>query len=115
MPAELIDGKAIAAKIRAELKDEVEAWKGRVGRSPGLAFVLVGSRRDSATYVRMKKRACEEIGIEIFGAEVDEDITEDELLKIVQDLNANSNVDGIIVQLPLPSHVDETRVSSSVA
>jgi 5,10-methylene-tetrahydrofolate dehydrogenase/methenyl tetrahydrofolate cyclohydrolase len=113
--AEIIDGKKIAATIRGEIKAEVEAMKAKHGKVPGLATVLVGERRDSQTYVRMKKRACAEVGITSFGHDLSEDISQAELLEVVQDLNANSDVHGILVQLPLPDHIDEEEILGAVS
>ena len=80
------------------------------GINPGLAVVLVGSRRDSATYVRSKKKACAEIGIASFGVDFPDDVSQAELIAKVDELNANPNIHGILVQLPLPSHIDEKSV-----
>ncbi len=114
MSAQIIDGKAIAATIRGEIKAEVEAMKAQYDRVPGLATVLVGERRDSQTYVRMKKRACAEVGIASFGDNFSADISQEELLKVVQDLNATPEVHGILVQLPLPDHIDEETILGTV-
>ena len=83
MTAQLIDGKAIAATIRGEIKVEVEEMKARYGKVPGLATVLVGARKDSQPYVRMKKTACAEVGITSFGYDLPADINQDELLQVV--------------------------------
>ena len=115
MSAQLIDGKAIAATIREEIRNEVEAIKAKHGKVPGLATVLVGARRDSQTYVRMKKKACEEAGIASFGRDLPEDTSQEELLKVVRDLNANPDVDGILVQLPLPAHIDDEEVLGAIS
>jgi len=115
MPAQIIDGKAIAATIRGEIKQEVEAMKAQYGRVPGLATVLVGERKDSQTYVRMKKKACAEVGISSFGHDVPADISQAELFTLVQDLNANPDVHGILVQLPLPDHIDEEAIVGAVS
>jgi len=115
MSAQLIDGKAIAATIREEIRVEVEAMKAEHGKVPGLATVLVGARRDSQTYVRMKKKACEEVGIASFSHDLPEDISQEELLKVVRDLNANPDVDGILVQLPLPDHIDDEEVLGAIS
>ena len=115
MSAQLIDGKAIAATIREEIRNEVEAIKAKHGKVPGLATVLVGARRDSQTYVRMKKKACEEVGIASFSHDLPEDISQEELLKVVRDLNANPDVDGILVQLPLPDHIDDEEVLGAIS
>ncbi|RME40886.1 MAG: bifunctional methylenetetrahydrofolate dehydrogenase/methenyltetrahydrofolate cyclohydrolase FolD [Caldilineae bacterium] len=115
MTAKLIDGKAIAATIRGEIKAEVEEMKAKTGKVPGLAAVLVGTRKDSQTYVRMKKRACAEVGITSFGHDLPEDISQEELLKIVRDLNANPDVHGILVQLPLPDHIDDEEILGAIS
>ena len=115
MSAKIIDGKAIAATIRGEIKAEVEAMKARYGKVPGLAAVLVGERKDSQTYVRMKKKACAEVGITSFGHDLPEDISQEELLKVVRDLNANPEVHGILVQLPLPDHIDDEEILGAIS
>ncbi|NOZ51175.1 MAG: bifunctional methylenetetrahydrofolate dehydrogenase/methenyltetrahydrofolate cyclohydrolase FolD [Chloroflexi bacterium] len=115
MSAKIIDGKAIAATIRGEIAAEVEQMKAQFGRVPGLAAVLVGERRDSQTYVRMKKKACAEVGITSFGYTLPADVSQDELLKLVQDLNANPDVHGILVQLPLPDHIDDETILGAIS
>lgn len=115
MSAELIDGKAIAATIRGEIAAEVEAMKTQYGKVPGLATVLVGERRDSQSYVRMKKKACAEVGITSFGHDLPADVSQEELLAVVRDLNANPDVHGILVQLPLPDHIDEEEILAAIS
>ncbi|HHJ06582.1 MAG TPA: bifunctional methylenetetrahydrofolate dehydrogenase/methenyltetrahydrofolate cyclohydrolase FolD [Anaerolineae bacterium] len=115
MTAQLIDGKAIAATIRGEIKVEVDKMKAEYNRVPGLAAVLVGSRKDSQTYVRMKKKACAEVGITSFGYDLPEDVSQEDLLKVVQDLNANPDVHGILVQLPLPDHIDDEEILGAIS
>lgn len=115
MTAQVIDGTAIAATIREEVRVDVERIREQWGREPGLATVLVGSRKDSQTYVRMKKKACAETGIASFGRDLPEDIGEDDLLAEVQALNEDERVDGILVQLPLPGHIDEERVLAAIS
>ena len=115
MSAALIDGKAIAAAIRAEIKAEVEEMQSSTGRVPGLATVLVGGRKDSQTYVRMKKKACAEVGIESFGHDLPADIPQEDLLAVVRELNANPEVHGILVQLPLPGHIDDEEILGAVS
>jgi 5,10-methylene-tetrahydrofolate dehydrogenase/methenyl tetrahydrofolate cyclohydrolase len=83
-------------------------------QTPGLAVVLVGSRKDSETYVRSKKKACEEVGIDSFGTELPEDVSESELLKIVSEYNADPDVHGILVQLPLPKHINEQTILDAI-
>jgi len=112
--AQIIDGKIIAATIRDEIAVDVAAIQEEYGQVPGLATVLVGSRADSATYVRMKKRACAEVGINSYSNELPEDISQEELIAVVQELNANPEVDGILVQLPLPDHLDEEAVLAEI-
>ena len=111
MTATLIDGKAHAAKVRAEVARAVD----ELGRPIGLATVLVGDDPASAIYVRMKRAACEEVGIESIHHEPPATISEDDLLALVADLNADERVTGILVQLPLPDHVDEAKVIAAIA
>jgi 5,10-methylene-tetrahydrofolate dehydrogenase/methenyl tetrahydrofolate cyclohydrolase len=112
---ELIDGKAIAATIRKELKAEVEALQAQYAAAPGLAVVLVGQRKDSQTYVRNKKKACEEVGIISYGTDLPETATEDEVLEVVRAYNNDPAVHGILVQLPLPKHIDEQRILDAIS
>ena len=81
---------------------------------PGLAAVLVGERKDSQTYVRMKKKACAEVGIKSIGVDLPADVSQEELINVVRDLNASPEVDGILVQLPLPDHIDEEAVLAEI-
>jgi methylenetetrahydrofolate dehydrogenase (NADP+)/methenyltetrahydrofolate cyclohydrolase len=106
-----MDGKALAARVRAELAGEVA----ELGRPIGLATVLVGEDEASALYVRSKQNACREVGIEPIHHELSSEISEDELLGLVADLNVDDAVTGILVQLPLPGHMDEGRVIRSIA
>ena len=92
MPADKISGTAIAKVIRQELKVEVDEMRETLGVTPGLAVVLVGERRDSATYVRSKKKACTEIGIESYGFDFPDDVTQEELIAKVEELNADPKV-----------------------
>ena len=109
MSAEIISGKDIASTIRAELKDRVAGLAER-GLVPGLAVVLVGDDPASHVYVRMKGRAAEEIGLHSRQITLPGDTAEEELLGVVEGLNADPEVHGILVQLPLPSHIDEQKV-----
>ena len=106
-----MDGKALAARVRAEVAREVE----EVGRPVGLATVLVGDDQASAIYVRRKQEACEEVGIAPIHHALSGDTSEQELLALVAELNADERVTGILVQLPLPDHMDEGRVIQSIA
>lgn len=114
MPGEIIDGKAIAATIRGELKERVSAMKEAGKPSPGLAVVLVGDRKDSATYVRMKKKACEEVGMVSVGYDFAGDVTQEALLECISGLNARADVHGILVQLPLPAHIEEKAILEAI-
>lgn len=114
MTATLIDGKAIAAKVRAEVAEGVERLVAERGIRPGLAAVLVGDNPASHTYVRMKRKACAEVGIESFGFELPATASQHEVESLVRDLNARDDVHGILVQLPLPAGLDEEAVLSAV-
>ena len=110
MTAQIIDGTAIAQSVRDEVKEKV-AKRIAAGKSqPGLATVLVGARVDSAAYVGMKQKACAELGMTSYHHPVAADVTQEDLEKLIKELNADPKVNGILVQLPLPSHLDEERV-----
>jgi len=104
--AKIIDGKAISAAIRAEIKEEIAGS----GIKPGLAVILVGNDPASAVYVRNKKKACEEVGIYSESYELPAATTQDELLTLIDKLNKKDDIHGILVQLPLPKHIDENAV-----
>ena len=106
----IIDGKAIAAAIRQEVREELAARTAAGGRGAALAVILVGDNPASATYVRNKKRACEDTGIQSLSYELPQDTTEEKLLSLIAELNSRPDVDGILVQLPLPAQIDEQRV-----
>ncbi len=114
MSARIIDGSAIAAAVRSEIKAEVERLKAEHGVVPGLATVLIGDDPASATYVRNKRRACAEVGIQSFGYELPATISQDDLLQLLSELSARCDVHGILVQLPLPSHIDARRVVEAI-
>jgi methylenetetrahydrofolate dehydrogenase (NADP+) / methenyltetrahydrofolate cyclohydrolase len=109
MSAVRMDGAALAARVRAELKADVE----QVGHV-GLATVLVGDDPASQVYIRLKHKAAEEVGIKAFDKRLPEDTTEEELLEVVAELNADDEIDGILVQTPLPSQIDEARIMRSL-
>ncbi len=113
--AEIISGKLVSSKIRSEISSEVEILAQKYGCRPGLAVVLVGSDPASCVYVRNKHRACVETGIESFQIELPENTTEDELLARIDELNADERVNGILVQLPLPAHISESRVIERIS
>ena len=110
----LIDGKQTAATIKAEIKKEVEAIVARGGKRPHLAAILVGHDGGSETYVRNKVLACEACGFQSTLLRFEDDITEDELLSCVASLNNDDDVDGFIVQLPLPRHISEQKVIEAI-
>ena len=107
--AKIIDGKAISAEIKEELKEKVAEYK-KQGVEITLAVVKVGNDPASAVYVRNKEKACEYVGITSRTLALPEETTEEELLKVVNDLNEDKAVNGILVQLPLPKHIDESKV-----
>jgi methylenetetrahydrofolate dehydrogenase (NADP+)/methenyltetrahydrofolate cyclohydrolase len=113
--AKIIDGKLVAAEIREGIKKEVTELKQKHSLVPGLAVVLVGNDPASATYVRMKKKGCEELGINSFEYLLPESASEAELLKLVDELNGRSEVNGILVQLPLPKQIDEEKVLKRIS
>jgi len=114
MTARRIDGKAAAQAIRARVAALVPAFERQAGRAPGLATVLVGEDPASAVYVRSKNRATAEAGMVGFAHNLPDTISEDELLQLVIELNADERVDGILVQLPLPPHIDATRIIETI-
>jgi 5,10-methylene-tetrahydrofolate dehydrogenase/methenyl tetrahydrofolate cyclohydrolase len=113
--AKIIDGKAIAKEVRAEAAERVKA-RVEAGLSvPGLATVLVGEDPASQVYVRMKQRACDQAGVKSLGYTLPADTTQEEVEKLVSDLNANPEVNGILVQLPLPKHMDDEKVLNTIS
>ena len=115
MTATLIDGKAAAASLRAKVADGVAAFRETVGRAPGLAVVLVGEDPASSVYVRSKGKATIEAGMKSIEHKLPEDTGEDALLKLVEELNQDSGIDGILVQLPLPDHIDSAKVIAAIS
>ncbi|KAB5534442.1 hypothetical protein DKX38_017528 [Salix brachista] len=113
--ATVIDGKFIAQTIRSEIAEEVRQLSEKYGKVPGLAVVIVGNRKDSQSYVGMKRKACAEVGIRSFDMNLPEQISEAELVSKVHELNANPDVHGILVQLPLPKHINEEKVLSEIS
>lgn len=111
--AHLIDGKLISQQIKDELREEVAQLK-KQGIMPCLAVIQVGKDPASSVYVNNKKKACAYIGMESLSYEVEETITQEELLKIIDELNRNEKVHGILVQLPLPKHIDENAVIQAI-
>lgn len=114
MTAKRIDGRAAAAALREKVAVSAGEFRSRIGRAPGLATVLVGQDPASAVYVRSKGKATGEAGMESFSHQLAETIAETELLGLVADLNADDRVDGILVQLPLPKHINPARVIAAI-
>ncbi|MEL6571993.1 MAG: bifunctional methylenetetrahydrofolate dehydrogenase/methenyltetrahydrofolate cyclohydrolase FolD [Pseudomonadota bacterium] len=114
MTATVIDGKAFAAKVRGQVADHVARLKEENGITPGLAVVLVGEDPASQVYVRSKGKMTVEVGMNSFEHKMDADASEDALLKVIDDLNTDPTVHGILVQLPLPDHLDSDLVINSI-
>jgi len=114
MTANIIDGKKIAGKIISEIKDKVIANQSKGIAPPGLAVIQVGEDPASSVYVRNKRKACEEVGMKSFNYDLDESTTQKELIELVESLNNNAEVNGILIQLPLPSHINETIVIETI-
>lgn len=111
---QLIDGKAIAAQIKKEIAEEVSIIKAKGGKTPHLAAVLVGHDGGSETYVSNKVRTCEEVGFKSTLIRYENDVTEEEILACVEKLNNDADIDGFIVQLPLPKHISEEKVIEAI-
>lgn len=111
---EIIDGKLISKSVKDKIAAEVKVLK-KSGVTPGLAVIIVGENPASQIYVRNKQRACEEVGFESFKYELPENTTQDELLELVKKLNDDDRVNGILCQLPLPEHIDESTVINNIS
>lgn len=111
---QLLDGKATSEELKAEIADKVAAIKAAGGKAPHLAAVLVGSDGGSQTYVNNKVLACERVGFDSTLISLPEETTEEELLAKVAELNNDDNIDGFIVQVPLPKHIDEDKVTEAI-
>ncbi len=110
----LIDGKKVSAEIRSRLTKETAELKNKTDRAPGLATVLVGEDPASAVYVRNKNKICKEVGFQSFEQNLPAETTETQLLGLIKELNENDAVNGILVQLPLPSHIDSEKILLSI-
>ncbi len=108
--AQLLDGKALAKQIQSGRIADIQTWTKQVGRPPGLAVLMVGDHPASAAYVRNKERACERIGIASLGKHLPRQSAQDEVAREILALNENSTIDGILVQLPLPGHLDPSTL-----
>ena len=103
----IIDGKILAKKIQAEIAAEIAQLKPKYGRAPGLAVLMVGDNPASAAYVKNKETACHKVGIESFGKHFPQNTTQSELEKVIDELNNDDRIDGILIQLPLPKHLND--------
>lgn len=114
MPAKIIDGKKISEEIKSEVKLQTQKLISEKGIVPGLAFILVGENPASQSYVKMKNKACEEVGFYHITETLSTTTSEDEVLKLIDKYNNDNNIHGILVQLPLPKHIDENKVIESI-
>ena len=110
----LIDGKALAAQLRTEIREQAENFRKQRGKDIGLAVILVGEDPASQVYVRNKIKACEEVGVKSFSYHLPAHTTEEQLISLVDELVASDNVHGILVQLPLPSHLNERKILAHI-
>ncbi|MZG54305.1 MAG: bifunctional methylenetetrahydrofolate dehydrogenase/methenyltetrahydrofolate cyclohydrolase FolD [Nitrospinae bacterium] len=110
----LIDGKKVSAEVRNRLAEETKNLKEKTGKEPGLATVLVGDDPASAVYVRNKNKTCRELGFQSFENQLSSDTTEEQLLSLIDELNSNPNVHGILVQLPLPDQIDSEKILQAI-
>ena len=115
MSDKLIDGKLVSKEIREIIRSKAAKIKEESSRIPGLAAVLVGEDPASQIYVRNKRKACEDVGIYSEEHKLAESTTQNELLELINKLNNDKNINGILIQLPLPSHIDESLILNSVA
>jgi methylenetetrahydrofolate dehydrogenase (NADP+) / methenyltetrahydrofolate cyclohydrolase len=113
--ATILDGKALAQKMQGSLKTKIDRLQPQIGRAPGLAVLMVGDNPASAAYVKGKETACAKIGIASFGKHFPITVTQAELTAVIHELNADDRVDGILVQLPLPDHLDSVALLYEIA
>ncbi|MCH9814398.1 MAG: bifunctional methylenetetrahydrofolate dehydrogenase/methenyltetrahydrofolate cyclohydrolase FolD [Epsilonproteobacteria bacterium] len=111
---QVLDGKALSVKIKDKAKEDIKVLKSK-GITPGLAVVIIGDDPASHTYVKMKEKACEDIGIYSIVHKMPDDISEEKIIETIEMMNGNSNIDGILIQLPLPKHIDTDRVLQTVS
>ncbi len=113
--AKLLDGKALASKIHQELSQTITELQPKIGRPPGLAVLMVGDNPASAAYVRGKEKACAKVGIASFGKHFPTQTSQTEIIEAIEQLNQDERVDGILVQLPLPQHLDSVAILHHIA
>lgn len=114
MSAQIISGSALSSQIKDEIAQQIKQYQEKGKRSPGLAVILVGSDAASQVYVNSKRKSCAEIGIQSKSFNLPQETSEQALLKLIDELNHDESVDGILVQLPLPSHIDTTKVIEAI-
>jgi methylenetetrahydrofolate dehydrogenase (NADP+)/methenyltetrahydrofolate cyclohydrolase len=115
MTAQLIDGKTVAAELKADLKNQIEEKLAKGHRQPGLAVILVGNDPASSIYVRNKREACDQVGIQSWHHSLPEDINDEQLIALIHQLNQDDQVDGILLQLPLPKHIHTNKILDEIA
>lgn len=115
MSAQIIDGKAVATEVKQQLTKEISQLASQGYRPPGLAVILVGNDSASQIYVNKKRQSCADIGMHSTAYDLPNSVTEDELLYLISELNKNPEIDGILVQLPLPAHIDTTTIVEAIA
>lgn len=115
MTAQIIDGQQVADRLQAEFAQQISAFKAQYGFVPGLGVVMAGDNPASAQYVRMKRRACERVGMHSVAHVVDKDTSQEKVLAYVQQLNQDPSIHGILVQLPLPAHIREQEILGAVS
>ncbi|MBE6876870.1 MAG: bifunctional methylenetetrahydrofolate dehydrogenase/methenyltetrahydrofolate cyclohydrolase FolD [Ruminococcus sp.] len=113
--ANIIDGKQVSANVKEQVRQETETLFQKYGKKPGLAVVIVGNDPASRVYVNNKKKACETVGFQSFEYALPEDTTQAELLELVESLNADRNVNGILVQLPVPKQIDDKAIINAIS
>lgn len=114
MTAQIISGNAISAQIKSEISEQIQTYIQQGKRAPGLAVVLVGADPASQIYVGNKRKSCEQIGIQSTSYDLPETTTQEELLALIETLNQDETIDGILVQLPLPAHIDSSKVIEAI-
>lgn len=114
MTAQIISGNAISAQIKSEISEQIQTYIQQGKRAPGLAVVLVGADPASQIYVGNKRKSCEQIGIQSTSYDLPEATTQEELLALIETLNQDETIDGILVQLPLPAHIDSSKVIEAI-
>ncbi|AAU38459.1 FolD protein [[Mannheimia] succiniciproducens MBEL55E] len=115
MTAQVISGSALAKKVKTEVGQKIEQYVAQGKRAPGLAVILVGADPASQVYVGSKRKSCAEIGINSKSYDLEESTSEAALLTLIDELNNDADIDGILVQLPLPKHIDSTKVIERIA